>query len=221
MGPPRLRGVVEMKLDKKQTPQLVVLGLLVLLCIGYVSFTFVKPPATEPAPLVIKSAKADAHGKVAVEVQAQPVAGSTTFPDLSAPIARRDPFTVQTLGGDEAAKPSKPAVLKPKALPAPPRLASGKVPPLIPFGSFSPGSTPALSVVRSAENQEPGFVLTGVICGLENVAIIRVNSERHVVKQGQFIGGRYRVLSVSQDGVVLACKDRRIHLKLGGVRNAS
>ena len=34
-----------MKLDKKQIPQLVVLGLLLLICIGYVSFKFMKPPA--------------------------------------------------------------------------------------------------------------------------------------------------------------------------------
>ena len=39
-----------MKLDKKQIPQLVALGLLVLACVGYVSFTLVKPsaPAAQP-----------------------------------------------------------------------------------------------------------------------------------------------------------------------------
>lgn len=212
-----------MKLDKKQMPQLVVLGLLVLLCIGYVSFNFVKPPATEPVPPAAKSTKSDFAAKIAVQVQAQPVAGTTTFPDLSAPIPRRDPFTVQTFESVDAPKPSKPVILRPNPLTRAIRVASGKMPPLIPFGSFSSGSgsTPVLSVVPSVQDQDPGFVLTGVICGLENVAIIRVNSERHVVKQGQFIGGRYRVLSVSPDGVVLACKDRRIHLKLGGVRNAS
>lgn len=207
-----------MKLDKKQIPQLVVFGLLVLICIGYVSFKVVKPPATGPAPAEKQSAKANIPGNALVQVQAQPVLSTTTFPDLGAPIPRRDPFTVQNLEAVGEPQPGKPADLNitPIAQSAV-KAASGRVPPLIPMGSFA-----NVSVVPSAENQDPNFVLTGVICGIENVAIIRVgNSQRHVVKQGQFIDGRYRVLSVTQDGVVLASKDRRIHLKLGGVPNAS
>jgi len=207
-----------MKLDKKQIPQLVVLGLLVLICIGYVSFTFMKPPATGPAPGAKQSAKANAHDNSLVQVQAETVLSTATFPDLGAPIPRRDPFTVQNLEAVGAPQPSKPA--SSKANPAAQRAvrpAPGRVPPLIPMGSFA-----NVSVVPSTENQDPYIVLTGVIHGNEDVAIIRVgNSERYVVKQGQFIGGRYKVLSVSHDGVVLACKDRRIHLKLGGARNAS
>lgn len=212
-----------MKLDKKQIPQMVVLGLLVLLCVGYVSFTLVKPPATEPVPPASKSAKADVPGKASVEVRSQPVADATASPDLSAPIPRRDPFAVQSLGTVPAPPQTKPANSKAitAAVQRSARAASGKVPPLIPIGSFKPGSTPGLSVVPSTENQDPDFVLTGVIRGTENVAIIRVGNSKHVVMQGQIISGRYRVLSVSEDGVVLACKDRRIHLKLGGVRNAS
>ena len=153
-----------------------------------------------------------------LQVQAQDVLRSATFPDLGAPIPRRDPFTIQNLEAVGAPQPRKPADLKAaRVAQRAVKAASGRVPPLIPMGSFA-----NVSVVPSTQNQDPYFVLTGVIRGIENVAIIRVgNSERHIVKQGQFIGGRYRVLSVSPDGVVLACKDRRIHLKLGGVRNAS
>jgi len=212
-----------MKLDKKQIPQLVVLGLLLLICIGYVSFKFMKPPAAGPAPAAKQSAKANTAGNALVQVQAEPVLSTATFPDLGAPIPRRDPFTVQNLEGVGAPKPNKPANSKanPVAQRAV-RAASGRVPPLIPMGSFANVSAVQSTAVPSTANPDPLFVLTGVVRGRENVAIIRVgNSERYVVKQGQLIGGRYRVLSVSPDGVVLACKNRRIHLKLGGVPNAS
>jgi hypothetical protein len=99
------------------------------------------------------------------------------------------------------------------------KLPAFKVPPMIPQIGVLP---PNLTVVKSTQTEDPDFVLTGVIRGWENVAIIRVgDSERHVVKQGQFIDGHYRVLAVTSDGAVLACGSRRIRLKLGGVRNAS
>lgn len=214
-----------MKLDKKQVPQLVVLGLLVMTCIGYVSFTVMKPPATEPAPAP-KQAASRSAGKAMIRLAAQPIPATSTFPDLSAPIPRRDPFTTQALDVEPLVQPSsiKPIAVKTSQI----RVASGKVPPLTPIGSFSPGSTvrqPAfgsgLSAVPS-ESRDPSFVLTGVIRGVQNVAIIRVGpSERYVVTQGQTIRGRYRVLHVFHDAVVLDCNDHRIHLKLGGVRNAS
>ena len=210
-----------MKLDKKQIPQLIVLGLLVLGCIGYVSFTVLKPPAIDPVPPQGKAvAKSEAFAK-AKKAAAQSVVmmPTATFPDLSAPIPRRDPFAVQTLE-NTGTPPTKPAdanvthVAEKTA-----RTASTKVPPLIPIGNFNTSSS--LSVVPSVESRDPNFVLTGVIRGAENVAIIRVGEERHVVKQGQYIDGTYRVVSVSDDGAVLACGNRRIYLRLGGVRNAS
>ena len=210
-----------MKLDKKQIPQMVVLGLLVMLCIGYASFTVFKPPAVELKPPAPKQPdKAGSAGIAVVRLTAQPIQSTAAFPDLSTPIARRDPFTVQTLPSSDTTNPDKQANVKPTpAARQAIKSATSKVPPLIPpMGNF----TPNLSVLPSVQNQDPDFVLTGVIRGWENVAIIRVgDSERHVVKQGQFINGCYRVLAVTSDGAVLACGNRRIHLKLGGVRNAS
>jgi hypothetical protein len=209
-----------MKLDKKQVPQFVVLGLLVLACIGYASFTVFKPPAVELKPPAPKEPDKSGAGIAVVRLTAQPVQSTAAFPDLSTPIARRDPFTVQTLSSSDTTNPDKQANVKPVAKAEQvAKIASTKVPPLIPqMGAFAGN----LSVQPSVQNEDPDFVLTGVIRGWENVAIIRVGgSERHVVKQGQFINGRYQVLFVTSDGAVLACGNRRIHLKLGGVRNAS
>ncbi len=207
--------------DKKQTPQLIVLGLLVLTCIGYVSFSVTKPPATEMTPPVHKITKPNTTA-AAMQLRSQPLPTTSTYPDLNAPIPRRDPFAVQRLAS--TTKPEMPdqAPVLPVRSPTAKvvQLNTGKVPPLIPMGSFQ--SVPSSEVAQATETEaEPQIVLTGVICGAENVAIIKVGSQRHIVKQGQFIDGRYKVLSVSTDGVVLAFENHRIHVKLGGVPNAS
>lgn len=199
-----------MKLDKKQIPQLIVLGILVLVCIGYVSFTVLKAP-----PVALKQNQPDNSGGTAVvHLAARPIQSTSAFPDLNTPVARRDPFTVQAVpnSAKDDFEEQKPSVAANKA-------AMSKVSPMIPPMSTFASS---IEVQPSEQRQTPYFVLTGVIRGAENVAIIRTdNSERYVVKQGQFINGRYKVLSVTADGVVLACGSHRIQLKLGGVQNAS
>ncbi|NLN76026.1 MAG: hypothetical protein GX139_06915 [Armatimonadetes bacterium] len=208
-----------MKQDKKQTQQLAVLGLLVLICIGYVTFTITKPPETEMTPPVSKIDRSIA-AKAVMQLQSKPLPNTADYPNLSAPIPRRDPFTVQRLASVLSEDRAAPA---PSVAPSGPlsTAKSTKLAPMIPFGSFSSDAAPSVSVVLSDEPEDPEFVLTGIICGEENVAIIRNGSVKYVVKKGQFIDGGYKVLSVSSDGVVLACKDRRIHVKLGGVPNAS
>lgn len=205
-----------MKLDKKQIPQLIILGLLVLGCIGYVSFTLAKPDPKASKP---DAAKKQAASTAEVTAQTQ-IMQIGTFPDLNAPVARRDPFVTQTVDTEAEtanSEPNRATVVKMPSLPK----GMGKVPPLFPFGNANMGSAPTLMAVPNVE-PDPAFALTGVIRGEKNVAIIRVGAtERHIVSEGQIIDGRYRVLSVTEDGAVLAYKDRRIHLKLGGVRNAS
>lgn len=208
--------------DKKQTPQLIVLGLLVLICIGYVSFTVTKPPSTEMTPPAHKVTKPNSAA-AAMQLRSQPLPTTSTYPDLNAPIPRRDPFALQKLAS--AARADAPDQARELSSDRPTarvvQVNTGKVPPLIPIGSFQSVPASDVAAVPAIEPEEPQIVLTGVICGTENVAIIKVGSQRHIVKQGQFIGGRYKVLSVSTDGVVLACENRRIHVKLGGVPNAS
>lgn len=197
------------------------LGLLVLVCIGYVSFTVTKPPATEMTPPVPKVTKPNTNA-AAMQLRSQPLPTTATYPDLNSPIPRRDPFAVQKLASTVEPKVTDKVPELPVSSPTAKvvQVSTGKVPPLIPMGSFQSAPVSEVAAVPAIE-PEPQITLTGVICGTENVAIIKVGSQRHIVKQGQFIGGRYKVLSVSTDGVVLACENRRIHVKLGGVPNAS
>jgi len=220
-----------MKLDKKQIPQLIVLGVLVLICIGYVSFKVMSPAAPPPAPLQQPdSAKTEVKGSdesAATDAQDEIVQNSV-FPDLASTPARRDPFTPVVLPGSSVMAQEPPVnvvVDKPK----PVRIVTNptaKVPRITtpPFNPFSQMSakidpTPQPVVVP---DPDPQFTLTGVIRGDQNVAIIRMgDGGRYVVKQGQLIDGRYKVLSVYDDGATLVYKNRRIHVKLGGVKNAS
>lgn len=223
-----------MKPDKKQTIQLVVLGLLVVVFIGYMSFSFLSPKPSKPAVQVVAGAKAQqvATAESSEESEARTVAPvvSGVFPDLASVPARRDPFVAQRIPGAEAEDPpsARPPLQAPRPRPVTiarnpfPRVPSLSVPPLNPFRISPVGEQPASTAVVRPEDEDPKFVVTGVLRGEENVAIIRSGDKgRYVVKQGQYIDGRYKVLYVTGDGVVLADKNRRIHVKLGGDKNAS
>ena len=217
-----------MKLDKKQLPQLIVLGALVVGCVGYLSFKMVAPsgpgsrnarvakPAVKPNELN-EPAKSDAAATVIPESQT-----SGVFPDLASTPARRDPFIPQKLPGADLMTRGKMVRNIPKML-AEMQNSMKKVPaicvkPLNPFGKMGGGS---LDPVQSAkEEAEEPITVTGVMRGVSNVVILRIGTGRHVVKEGQTIDGRYRVVSVSGDGAVLVYKNRRIPVKLGGSKNA-
>lgn len=206
-----------MKPDKKQIPQLILLGLLVLACIGYISFTVTKSGRQAPLPTEAQQAVNDATGED--EAQATPesarVFAMGVFPSLTSPPETRDPFVPQiTPGKDEPA-----AAVRPSPQPPKPPVSMASVPPFNPFQAMQPNK---VSVEAEVVPPDPQFTLTGVISGEKNIAIIRSeDGGRYIVQQGQIINGRYKVLSVSEDGAVLADKNHRIHVKLGGVKNAS
>lgn len=218
-----------MKPDKQQVPQLIVLGVLVLFCIGYVSFKVLSPSSQKPPAPVNKAIhKADSSSTSSESKDAEasniPIG---TFPDLTVAQPRRDPFAPVISGGTNNVELPKP-VAEPRPTPAPVRVVSNptqRIPRIEanPFNPFSrTTSKPIQTEQIQVQEQDPEFTLTGVIRGERNVAIIRSGeSGRYVVKQGQLIDGRYKVESVSDDGATLVYKGRRIHVKLGGVKNAS
>ncbi|MCE5313633.1 MAG: hypothetical protein ABFD49_01430 [Armatimonadota bacterium] len=215
-----------MKPDNKQIPQLIVLGVLVLICIGYVSFKVISPGAKPKAPAAqSQSETAQSDDKAASDDSAVKAVTSPTgiFPDLASMPARRDPFTpVGSLDQNEE-KPAKVAV---KTEHTRARIVSNlraRVPrieanPFNPFSGSGGKSVSSGQVQVQVQEEEPLFTLTGVIRGDSNVAIIRSGEGgRYIAKQGQLIDGRYRIESVSDDGATLVYKNRRIHVKLGGV----
>lgn len=203
-----------MKLDKKQLPQFIILGVLVVAFVGYLSFSALRPKDSASPPSAEQAAAPSTQP--AVEEQgSEQLALAGAFSDLAVAATRRDPFTPQIR--ESSACPTTPAASPNTGG----RVANsaGRLLPINPFAGATGGSVPPILPV---EEKDPEFVITGVIRGAENVAIIRVGEGgRHVVKQGQLIDGRYKVLRVSNDGAVLAYKNRRIYLKLGGAKNAS
>lgn len=223
-----------MSLEKKQVPQLIVLGVLVVGCVGVVSFQLSagKRAAPKAKPTAIAKAQVD---KAAGESTAKNEESDATkmamaipdvFPNLGTAPARRDPFKPAALSGgilpEPPSRPRPAASQQPRTTVNP--TSSGALP-VNPFRNMGQGSgtsvIPAPTNVAPVE-PDPQFTLTGVIRGEQDVAIIRSGQNgRYVVRQGQLIEGRYKVLSISDTGAVLAYKNRRIHVKLGGVKNAS
>jgi hypothetical protein len=223
-----------MKPDKKQVPQLIALGLLVVAFIGFLSFKVIAPRTEkklETTSVVKKAESVKQDDKTGDETQATATVALESqilgvFPDLAAVPARRDPFAPQKLGGSaDAFDKSKPVNTSPKPIRAPrglERVPSLSIPPMNPYGigNDNTGKLPRVSVAPA--ELDPQFTLTGIVRGDGNVVIIRTSDNgRYVLKQGQLIDGRYKVLYVTPDGVVLAYKNRRIHVKLGGVKNAN
>jgi|GEM_PF-775547 len=224
-----------MQPDKKQTIQLVISGLLVVVFVGYLSFEFLAPKGQAKPP---SSTAGNADDRISAkpagtsdEENAEPnQATIRVFPDLASVPSRRDPFMPQKLGESEVTESTaipKRSQFQPK-LPTFAKNLFSKipaitVPPVNPFAQNTRIEAPSRSTaIAQPTKDNPEFVLTGVVRGEENVAIIRSRENgRYVVKQGQFIDGRYKVLYVTHDGVVLADGHRRIYVKLGGVKNAS
>lgn len=225
-----------MALDKKQLPQLIVLGALVLVSVGYISFKVAAPKPVVPNPAAKAASETSASAEAESEItgpdsEALALLPPGEFPNLMVVPARRDPFTAQRMPGEEESKivqVNTPPTKKPNNTynPFKGNDASRKVPGFASiFGTGNQQPKVTLLPVEppiKPEDLDPEFVLTGVVRGDENVAIIRVGQDgRYVVKEGQLIDGRYRVKSVTDDGAVLVYKNRSIHLKLGGVTNAS
>lgn len=130
---------------------------------------------------------------------------------------RRDPFIPQRMpfGQPKAEKQEiRPVAKNIKPRPDFNKNLSENVPPITikPMNPFSGES--------GQKTTEPDFAISGVVRGENNVAVITTDSGKHVVKQGQTIDGRYKVLRINDSGAVLVDDERRIKVRLGGSNDA-
>ena len=210
--------------DNKQMPQIIILGVLVALCLGFIVFRLMGTKTQAAAPPPATPAASPAAGPSTVPVKMMDKKAVPNLPKgslvaertgvaVSVSVSKRDPFApafVPVVGRDEpvriAMAPTRP--LPPFNPPMPMDFGSG-----VRFGEVIP--------VKSAD-VFPEFRLTGIISGSTNIAIIRAGeSERHIVREGQYINGRYRVVAINQTSVIIACGNDRKELRLGGKTNAS
>jgi hypothetical protein len=233
--------------DNKQLPQLIVVGLLVAVLAGYciVKFTGTKHPPTPPPPT---TQTAQAGGTDAQKTEPGPTEGADavktgTEPDPAASVmvaANGEPIV--SSGARDPFEPTMattimpPTPMPPERVHQPrPRVDEGRVPfipsfPKLPNGvptnqtsqaqGTNSGNQSSNPTPTQQEEPFPQFVLTGVITGRTNVAIVRLNEGRYIVKPGQQINGTYQVVEVRQDGVLISHNGRTVLLKLGGEGNA-
>jgi hypothetical protein len=135
----------------------------------------------------------------------------------SGAIEARDPFApqvdtspVQTTPVPEPVKSNASEVSAVSRIKLPPVQISG-IKPLESLGMFA---APHQAELKTAEDE---LVLTGVIEGTRNVAVIRVGDKaRFFVREGQSIDGKYTVESISRTGVSLRSSTGKFVLQLGG-----
>lgn len=222
--------------DKRNMLKIIAVAALGAVLVGCVVYQVVgkgasaAPPAPAPQKEVATTTQqqspatgvtADAEAEVKTEAKAQAAVSEakTVRVAMALPANRRDPFapcmTPQEFQPQSAAMPR---IHGNRRLPS---LGTGSLPPLVPPGANTLSISPIGTAVASVD-ATPKFVLTGVINGNTRVAIIRAgDSERHIVREGQLINGKYFVRSVGRDGVLLTHGSQRIYLKLGGAANAS
>jgi xanthosine utilization system XapX-like protein len=224
--------------DKKQVTQVVILVALVAVFVGYgiVKFAGSKPKAAQtPATTATKQAGVASQGQSAdgaanesatdTASQASVVEQPCAVEAVVTTDNTRDPFAPSMVAASNFHIPPAPRIWKTASRRTDPPVIPNVG--LLPMGvgpsqSVEPGPT-AVDQAKPATAPVPfpEFVLTGVITGRENVGIIRLGESRYIVKEGQRIDGIYRVVSVSQEGVLVTRDSRSVFLKLGGEGNAS
>lgn len=173
------------------------------------------PPAAAPG-----ASAPPAVARVAPPAPAPKAAELAAPKPLDAPSAQpaRNPFAAPpgAVRAAEAAK--KPAPKATAPAPVPPPVTPAPLAPTPAPAAPSPALPPLSSAAAPLVKASAGPTLSGVIGGSTRTptAIIRDGSQRYFAKQGDKIGGRYTVQSVSSQTVVLVSAQGKLILKMGG-----
>jgi len=201
----------------KKLPQLIILGALLAVCLGYVVYRLVGTK-TQAAPPPSAATQQTQNAPSAAITEPQP---TPQLPDavVAASGAKRDPFAPAVTPEAETPTVSPQPV---RVAQAPPKWLSGTLPPFRPPVGESGLSVRPTEPVTATEEATPEFRLTGVVRGATSVAIIRAGDKgRHIVREGQYINGRYKVVAILGTSVIISDGHNRKELKLGGKSNAS
>lgn len=205
-------------MKESKLPQIIVLVLLVALCLGYVVYRLsgsntqaACPPQENPVEQVAPSMEPAPDPEASQNLD-QTVPAEQTALNAVVMAAKKDPFAPEFVSAVQ--KPMKVAAA------APPRLGM-TLPPFTPQMPMHVTALESSGEVQEATSTQT-YRLTGVIRGETNIAIIRSgDSGRHIVKEGQYINGRYKVIAIREASVIVAFGNERKEIKLGGETNAS
>jgi hypothetical protein len=226
--------VSKIQYDKKQLPQVIVLGVLSLGLFGYFGFRMLTPPPSEAAPQGTKAAltaKAETTATATVAAAstdaAAPVAGVIDAPPVAnvrdpfvAPVNDLAPLPVATNPTSPAAPPPLPVVRNVASLPAfntikP--LPTARVPSAPPLNNFN--NVNALPSAPPVDLGPSGWTVTGVIGDdtdpSSRIACMRNGDLHRYVRSGGTVDGDFQVVSVNRDGVVLRRSGHVYRLRIG------
>ena len=225
--------------DKKQLPQVIVLGVLAAGTFGYFGVKLLVPPQTEAAPgKAATAAGSGAAGAASAALTGSQQVASASMQDAPPASSMRDPFIAPVNGVDPNATPVAalpkpaplPAVVKSErvsALPPPPSFA-----PLMPVPISTPkfvapghptqmarGPQSPLGLPSAQVNAAPAWTVTGVLGSggdpANCVAIMRLGDQRRFVRPGSTVDGVYKVVSITREGVTLSRDGKTFHIMLG------
>lgn len=209
-----------MKPDKQRL-QYIILAVLALGLVGYIVYSifFAGKPATPPAKktdAASASSNADNLSLTEDDRKSGVSAGevpNAVFPGLAIPTPRRDPFSIQS----SPISPTKTTVPTTSKVPKLPAISTNLLKPFNPFKRI--GELPGATGVKSITIIPPALPeLSGVLMGPNNVAIIKYGGKTYIVSEGSSFAGRYRLLRVTKNSVVLQIRSTQIRIGLGGTK---
>jgi|GEM_PF-6323754 len=205
-----------MKLDK-QTKQNIAVVVLAVLLVGYIAYTIITSGKTAASSNSAKTShtrtgindSSSADGK---NSSSEGVVPNIVFPGLDTPTPRRDPFYIEESSDSKAKAPAAGASKLPKIS----SITRNPLKPFNPFGPFKPTNDllPKIGKLMVIPPEQP--TLSGVIMGPNNVAIIKYGGKTYIANEGSFFAGKYRLLRVTKNSVVLQNGSAQLRIGLGG-----
>jgi hypothetical protein len=203
-----------MKIPENQKTQIIVLFCLLMAVIAFGAYRILGTKTqASPKATVSKQVSKSVDKSNPTENQYQKV-DQQTVQVATAETQARDPFTPQVGPKDESTS-EKTANSRSNLKIVPPTVV-GPIPPIT---SIQPIEAPSSQTANEENEAEslPDLRLTGVIEGETNVAIFRLGDNiRYIVREGQFVDGRFLVESISRAGVKLRYRNKSFTIKPGG-----
>jgi len=202
-----------MKQDKEAQKKIIVVVLAVLL-VGYIAYTIISSGKTAAPVAKPTQATTDTTDVSSTDGKtlSDGVVPNIVFPGLDTPSPRRDPFSIQDSSESMTKNPAAGGSKVPKM----PAMTRNPLKPFNPFSSLKNMDAPLPKIGKLTVIPPELPTLNGVIMGPNNVAIIEYGGKTYVVDEGSFFAGRYRLLRVTKNSVVLQNKSTQIRIGLGG-----
>ena len=225
-----MNKLLSVNYDKKQLPQIAVLGTLSVGLFGYFAWKMITPPPIQAATVPTSShAIKSKTSAMAQADQSDPLA----MMDAAAPTSTmRDPF-IALVTNASAAQAAAAAAIPGDLSSQHGRMISGpKTGPLLPLSGISPlpptnrieptlGQQQAGQSALLNEADKPQWTVTGIVTGGDfgsHMAILRQGNSRRFVMLGEMVDDTYRLIGVDRNGVELQRGSQQFRIPLGAAR---